>query len=117
MGFVQGFFLFADVGDGHVQALLLVERGEDFSDGHTAPGVEVIFGEVAAEGFKDMLPGNVVEGHGVGDGAVAVEEVGAEVSGREFEAEGVGFYEVFDGHSHWMSVDYRGFGASRVWMR
>ena len=64
--------------DGHVEAVHLVEVGNDFDGGLAAPGVEELFIKDAAPLAERLLPGDVVEGHGVGDGAVAVEEIGAE---------------------------------------
>ena len=75
---VEGFLAVGDLVDGHGEALLVVEGGDDLGDGHAAPGVEEVFGEAAAVVGEDGGPGGVVERHGVGDGAVAVEEVGFE---------------------------------------
>jgi hypothetical protein len=67
--------------DGDGEAVALVELGDDVADGHAAEGVEELLGEVGAAVLGEGLgPGDVVERHGVGDGAVAVEEVGLEVA-------------------------------------
>ena len=64
--------------EGHVEALHLIEVGDDFDGGLAAPGVEELFIEGAAVFAERLVPGDVVQRHGVGDGAVAVEEIGAE---------------------------------------
>ena len=74
----EGFLAVGDLLDRHGEALIAVEGGDDFSDGPSAPGVEEVFGEGAAMLGEDGGPGEVVEGHGVGYGAVAVEEVSLE---------------------------------------
>ena len=81
---VEGLFAVREFFDGDGEVVAAVEFGDDGVYGAASPGVEEFFGEggaaVLAEGF---VPGNEVEGHGVGDGAVAVEEVGLEVACRE----------------------------------
>ncbi len=71
--------------DGHVEPVHSVERGDDFDGRLAAPGVKEFFVKFAAPLAERLLPGDVVERHGVDDGAVAVEEIGAEVAGGEFE--------------------------------
>ena len=79
-----------DLLDRHVERMALVEGGDDFADGHASPGVEERFGKEGAAVFSEgLLPGNVVQGHGVGDGAVHVEEVGAEGAGWEGQLHGL----------------------------
>ncbi len=83
---VEALFAVGELVDGDGEAVAAVELGDDGVDGHASPGVEELLGEggaaVLAEG---AVPGGVVEGHGVGDGAVAVEEVGLEVAWGEGE--------------------------------
>ena len=79
---VEAFFAMGYFFDGHVEAMALVEGGDDFADGHASPGVEERLGKEGAAVFgKGLLPGDVVQGHGVGDGAIHVEEVGLVGSG------------------------------------
>jgi hypothetical protein len=86
-GVVDVFLADGEGGDVDGEAVAAIELGDDVADGPAAPGVEEIFGErgaaVLAESF---VPGDVVEGHGVGDGAIAVEEVGLEVTFGELES-------------------------------
>jgi hypothetical protein len=44
----------------------------------------MMFVEVAVPFGEDFFPGDVVQGHGIGDGAVAIEQVGLKRAGREF---------------------------------
>jgi hypothetical protein len=84
---VKAFFTTGDFFDGHVQAVALVEGGDDFADGHASPGVEERLGEEGAAVLgESVLPGDVMKRHGVGDGAVHVKEVSAVGAGREGEA-------------------------------
>ncbi len=84
---VEGLFAVSEFGDGDREVVALVEFGDNGIDGPAAPGIENFFGEggtaVLAEGF---IPGDEVEGHGVGDGAIAVEEVGFEIACRKGES-------------------------------
>lgn len=67
--------------DRHGQPLLLVEVDDDVRDRAATPGVEQVLRKGAFPLRQRPLPGHVVQGHGVGDGAVAVEEVRLEVAG------------------------------------
>ena len=82
---VQLFFARADGFDGHAQAVLFVEHGDDFGDGGATEKVEMMFVEVAVPFGEDFFPGDVVQGHGIGDGAVAIEEIGVVGAGRELK--------------------------------
>jgi len=83
---VEAFFAMGELGDGDGEAVAAVEFGDDGVDGAAAPGVEELFGEGGAAVLAEGLgPGDEMDGHGVGDGAVAVEEVGLEVACREGE--------------------------------
>ncbi len=87
---VEGLFAVGEFGDGDGEVIAEVEFGDDGVDGAAAPGVEELFGEGGAAVLAECLvPGEEVEGHGVGDGAVAVEEVGVEVACGEGEGHGV----------------------------
>jgi hypothetical protein len=78
---VEGLLAVGEFLNGDGEVVAEVELGDYGVDGAAAPGVEELLGEggaaVLAESF---VPGEEVEGHGVGDGAVAVEEVGLEVA-------------------------------------
>ena len=83
---VEALLAVGELVDGDGEAVALIELGDDVADGHAAEGVEELLGEVSAAVLgKGLGPGDVVEGHGVGDGAVAVEEVGLEVAFGEGE--------------------------------
>ena len=83
---VEALFAVGELFDGDGEAVALVELGDDCADGHAAEGVEELLGEIGAAILGERLgPGDVVERHGVGDGAVAVEEVGLEVAFWEGE--------------------------------
>jgi hypothetical protein len=45
--------------------------------------VEMMFVKVAVPFGEDFFPGDVVQGHGIGDGAVAIEKIGVVWAGRE----------------------------------
>jgi hypothetical protein len=87
---VEGLFAVSEFGDGDGEVIAEVEFGNDGVNGSASPGIEEFLGEggaaVLAEG---LVPGEEVEGHGVSDGAVAVEEVGVEVACGEGEAHGI----------------------------
>ena len=83
---VEALFAVGELGDGDGEAIAAVELGDDGVDGAAAPGVEELLGEGGAAVLVEGLgPGDEVDGHGVGDGAVAVEEVGLEVAFGERE--------------------------------
>lgn len=75
---VEAFFSDGGGVNGHLEALLLVHQGDDVADGHSSEAVEDVFREGASLFAEGLLPGDVVERHGVGDGSVAVEEIGLE---------------------------------------
>jgi len=78
---VEALFAVGELGDGDGEAVAEVELGDDDVDWATTPGIEELFGEGGAAVFVEGLgPGDEVDGHGVGDGAIAVEEVGLEVA-------------------------------------
>ena len=56
----------------HGQSMSFVESGDDPGDGRATPGIEKLLVKFTIPFFKDLFPGNVVEGHGIGDGAVTV---------------------------------------------
>ena len=82
---VETLFALGDGFDGHLEAVQLVQRRDDFDGRLAAPGVEEIFVESTAPLAERLLPRDVVERHGVDDGAVAVEEIGARRCRREVE--------------------------------
>jgi hypothetical protein len=91
--------LFADAErtDGHVEAVHGVEGRDDGVHGHAGPGVEERLVEGAAPLGERGLPGDVMQRHGVDDGAVAVKEIGFEVAvgnGQFEECGGLIFHAV-----------------------
>ncbi|NJK90910.1 MAG: hypothetical protein HC904_03165 [Blastochloris sp.] len=84
----KGFFFVGNVHRIELGAVVLIEESDDVSGGGSAELIEVIF--IKMEGgacfLKGFQPGFVVEGHGVGQGAVAVENVAGKGSGREFKS-------------------------------
>ena len=80
------FFLVLGQGvDGHGKAVHLIQRGDNLARGLAAPGIEKIFGKRAIPLCESGLPGDVVKGHGVDDGAVAVEEICPEWTGGQLQ--------------------------------
>ena len=57
----------------HVQSLLLVEHGNDLRCRHAAQSVEELLVKCATPFPKGLLPGDVVQRHGIGNRAVAIE--------------------------------------------
>ncbi len=82
---VEIFLVLGEGFDRHVEAEHLVEVGNDFGNGLATPGIEEIFREGAAPFGERLFPGDVMQRHGVGDGAVTVEEVRAEEAWREVQ--------------------------------
>ena len=85
---IKFLFSFGHVVHRHIQPMFFVERGYDFGYRHASPGVEEIFAEFAAPFRERFAPGNVVKRHGIGDGAVTIEEVTLEGSRRQLESHG-----------------------------
>ena len=80
---VEVLLVLRDDSDGHVEAVHLIQRGDNFDRRLATPGIEKSFVKGAIPLGECLRPGDVVEGHGVGDGAVAVEEITAEVAGGD----------------------------------
>ena len=80
---IELLFPTSDFVDWHLQIVLFVEEGNDFRNRETAPGIEQVFRERTASFGERSSPRDVVQRHGVGDGTIAVEEVGAECAGRQ----------------------------------
>jgi len=77
---VESFFASYDGFRVHGRAEFLVEQLDYAERRNAAEGVEEVFGELAA-GFSDGFgPDDEVQGHGVGECAVEIEEEGAEVA-------------------------------------
>ena len=57
----------------HRQSMPFIECGNNFGYGHAAPCVEEIFRKFAVPLLERLLPGQVMQGHGIGNSAVAVE--------------------------------------------
>ena len=87
---IEGFFAGGERFDRHVEAVHLIQIGNDFANRLAAPRVEKFLIVVAVPFGEGFLPGDVREGHRVGDGAVAVKEIGAEVAGGNFELHALG---------------------------
>ena len=83
---VEILFALGDGFDWHIEPVHLVQRGDNLNRRLAAPRIEELFIERAAPLAQRLLPGDVVERHGVDDGAVAVEEIGAKVAGGQLEA-------------------------------
>ncbi len=71
---------FSCFGDGEGEALGLAQVGQDLLHWAPAPGVEKLFGKLAVQSIERAPPSEVVERHGIHDGAVAVEKVGLELA-------------------------------------
>ena len=63
----------------------LIQVGDDLTDRLSAPGIKEFFVIITVPLGESIFPRDVMEGHGVDHGPVAVEEIGAEVTGREFK--------------------------------
>jgi len=87
-GDVEGLFAFGDLVRVHVGAECFVQDFDGSGERDPAEGVEEVLGEGAALLGYGFGPAFEVQGHGVGDGAVEVEEIGAEVSGWQDEGFG-----------------------------
>ncbi len=74
--------------DGHFEAMHLIQVGDDFADWLPAPGIKELFVVAAVPLGESSFPGDVVERHGVGDGAVTVKEVSAKLSSGQFKIHG-----------------------------
>ena len=81
---VISFLAFGHLRDRHLEALLFVQAGDDFGDGHASPSVEDGFAEYAVPFRECFAPGDIVERHGIGDGAITIEEIGGKKTCREF---------------------------------
>ena len=73
---IDVFFSFRHLLYRHIQPVFLIESGDDLGHGHSSPGVEEIFVKFASPFRKSFVPGHIMERHGIGDGAVAIEQVG-----------------------------------------
>ena len=78
---VEAFLARADGFDGHGETLHGVQRGDDFVHRLAAPCVEQRFIEGAIPFRQGGLPGDVVQRHGVDDGAVAIKKICLERAG------------------------------------
>src|ERR1035437_4250646 len=82
---VELLLMFGESFNGHCEAVHLIQRGDDLACGLAAPRVKKIFGKGAIPLRKGRLPGDVMQRHRINNGAVAVEEIGAEVAGGELK--------------------------------
>jgi hypothetical protein len=82
---IEGFFAGGERFDGHLESVHLIQVGDDFADWLSAPRIEKFLVVVAVPFGERFFPCDVMEGHGVGDGAVTVEEISAENSSGQFE--------------------------------
>ena len=79
---VEFLFSLCNFGDGHINALFATEKLNYVNDRKPAQFVEALFGELASPLAERLFPGDVVQRHGVRDGAIAVKQVGIENSRR-----------------------------------
>ncbi len=85
----ERFLAIDGVSDGHAEAVTLVEDLDDAGGGDAAEFVKHGLGKAVGMRAEGDLPRFVVGWHGVGEGAVAVENVGVERAGREDEWSGI----------------------------
>ena len=83
---VETFFAPYDVEDRHAQAEALVEHLDCPWQRDASPRVEQIFGKVPAVLFDRLPPAEIVQRHGVGDGAVEIEEIRLEFAWWKIES-------------------------------
>ena len=81
---IELFLPSGDIFRWHLKPMFLIERGDDPGYRHTSPGIEETFTELAIPFREGLTPCYVVERHGIGNGAVAVEQVGGKRPRREF---------------------------------
>ena len=79
---VEFLFSFRDFGDRHMNALFATEKLNYVNDRKPAQFVEALFSELTSPFAERLLPGDVVQRHGVRDGAIAVKQIGIENSWR-----------------------------------
>src|SRR5690349_20271345 len=84
---VERFFPFGEVSDRHFDALLPAKEFDDLRNRSAAESIKAVFGKLASPFAQRLAPGNVMKGHRVGDGSIAVEKVGAEIAGRNRKLE------------------------------
>src|SRR5215510_13797318 len=82
---VELFLTMRDLLDGHPQSALAIQGGHNFNDGHTAPLIKKLLVEFTTPLAERLLPGDVVQWHGIGNRAVTIEQVGAEIAPRNLE--------------------------------
>jgi hypothetical protein len=69
---IEGFFAGGERFDGHLEAVHLIEVGDDFANWLAAPRIEKLLIIVAVPFGEGFFPRDVMKGHRVGDGAIAV---------------------------------------------
>ena len=70
--------------------MAFVEEFDDVRGGHAAEFVKHGLGHFRPVLAERGLPRTEVRGHGVGEGAVAIEDVGGEIAGRQFQGKRCG---------------------------
>ena len=84
--FEEVFFLHRDgLLDGHRVAVALVQYLDDAARGHAPEFVKHRLGKIRRARAERGLPGAVVRGHGVGEGAIAVEDECGEIALRKLQ--------------------------------
>ncbi len=80
---VKLFLAFRHQRHGHLDALLAPQPFDDLDDGRATQLVKALLRKFAAPFAKRLAPSKVMQRHGVGDGAVTVEQVSLEIAGRD----------------------------------
>src|SRR5262245_53286122 len=70
-----------------MQSMLFVQKRDYLHDGEASPRIKLVFGESAIPCGEGISPSNIVQGHGIDDGAVAIEKISAEFSIRELQGQ------------------------------
>lgn len=81
------FLLLGELHGGQAQAVAFVEEIDHRGRRHAADGVKDLLREVAPARVEHGAPGAVVERHRVGEGAVAIEEIGRKFAGRDVQSD------------------------------
>src|SRR6185369_11760345 len=82
---VVALFYSGEVVDGHVEPVHCIQFGHNLSYGLSTPAVKQVLVKVAVPLLESLLPRYIVQWHRIGNRAVTVEEISAEVAGGQFE--------------------------------
>jgi hypothetical protein len=80
---VKSLLAMSDLGRGHGNAVFGGERLHDVDDRHATQLVVTLFGKRTAPIGERVAPRKIVEGHGIHNGSVAIEEVSGEFARRK----------------------------------